>query len=182
MEDYVRKPISRCGAWMGLLVVGLTAVWARAGAQGVSDGRRNVLSINPLGIPFEWFTLEFEHGTKGPMSFGLAGSYLGVSDGSYSSLDAKLRFYPNEEGPKGFSVGISAGVTRLTEDFGDTNSDEVRPTVGVVIDYNWLLGRNKRFFVGTGVGAKRVLGVNDNDFIDINFAYPTVRFQVGVRY
>ena len=34
---------------------------------------------------------------------------------------------------------------------------ESAPTLGVVLDHNWLLGRRRRFLVGTGIGARRVL-------------------------
>lgn len=165
------------------LVLGLSALPAGATAQDAGPARRNVLSLNPLGIPFEYFSAEYERQLTSLASLGLTGSYLGWGDGDYSTAEVKLRFYPNEEWPGGFSLGLSAGTTRLTEErFQEPDVRETRPTVGVIVDYNWLLGRSKRLVVGLGVGAKRVLGARDDDFNDLSVAYPTARFQVGLRY
>ena len=84
------------------------------------------------------------------------------------------------------SVGMSAGLTRVrAEEFDGTGgrerNSETRPSLGVIVDYNWILGRTRRFVVGTGVGAKRIFGLDD-DFIDANVGYPTARFQVGFLF
>lgn len=142
---------------------------------------RNLFSLNPLAIPFEYVSAEYERMASGLVSFGLAGSYFGAfSDRSYSTLEGKLRFYLNEEGPKGFSLGLGAGITRVGDN--DTQFDDesfTRPTVSVLADYNWLLGKGDRFLVGAGVGTKRILGGDDVSFA---LVYPTFRFQIGVRY
>lgn len=158
---------------------------ATARSQDAAPARRAVVTINPLGIPFEYFSGEFERVLTGLTTAGLTFSYLGFDDESYSTLEGKVRFYPNEEAPKGFSVGLSAGLTRLGDDRFDGNrvvrDYETRPSVGVVVDYNWILGRTKRFLVGTGVGAKRILGTS-GDLIDIDIGYPTARFQIGFLF
>jgi hypothetical protein len=52
----------------------------------------------------------------------------------------------------------------------------------VVLDYNWLIGQNRRFFVGTGIGAKRLFGdLGNNEFFDIEVV-PLARLQVGVAF
>ena len=158
-------------------------------AQGTAPApRANVLSINPLGIPFEVLSAEFERAASGNVSLGASVGYTSVFDEvDYLSLDAKLRYYPTGPAPKGFSVGISAGYTRITDDFVEvTGGDDTysAPSLGVLVDYNWLLGSTKRFFVGAGLGAKRVFGDDDDDGLDddVNFAYPTARFQVGFTF
>ncbi len=156
-------------------------------AQDPAPARRTLVTINPLGIPFEYLSGEFERVFTGLVSAGATLSYLGIfDDASYATAEWKLRFYPNEEAPKGFSVGMSAGLTRVTADEfdgigGRERNSETRPTVGVIVDYNWILGRTRRFVVGTGVGAKRIFGL-DEDFIDANIGYPTARFQVGFLF
>lgn len=153
---------------------------AAARGLGASD-HRNVFSINPLAIPLEYISAEYERVTSRFATLGLAASYLGAfDDRSYSTVEGKVRFYFNEEAPKGFSVGLGAGVTRIAGK--DSRSDEIsftRPTVLVIADYNWLLGKGDRFMVGGGVGTKRVLGEDNADFGEV---YPTLRFQIGVRY
>lgn len=172
------------GLMVGAMLVGIARGAGAQGAGGTAPiERRNILSLNPLGIPFEYFSLEYERMLSHLASVGLTGSYLGIGDGKYNTLEAKLRFYPNEEGPKGFSLGLAGGITRVSEDNGiDINTSESRPTIAVIVDYNWILGKAKRVVVGTGLGAKRVLGVKSEDFSDIMVAYPTARFQIGIRY
>lgn len=142
---------------------------------------RNVFSINPLGLPFEFFSAEAERKATGIATLGASASYFGLGDAAYLSLDAKLRLYPNAEAPEGFSIGLGAGISRVSEDFGTSDRSSTHPTISVITDYNWLLGKSKRVLVGIGLGAKRVFGDSDG-FDDINFAYPTVRFQVGILF
>lgn len=167
------------------LALGTVSGTHTASAQSPTAlGYRNVISINPLGIPFEYIAIEYERMVSPMTSLGFTGSYFGAEwlDGSYSTGEAKLRFYPNEEGPKGFSIGLAAGITRIAEDvFDGGDRVETRPTAAVLIDYNWILGKSKRVVVGTGLGAKRIFGVGE-DFNDLSVAYPTARFQVGIRY
>jgi hypothetical protein len=177
------------GVMKGVLAVSLALGSAAAGRPAAAQsptavGYRNVFSINPLGIPFEYIAIEYERMVSPMTSLGFTGSYFGAEwlDGSYATGEAKLRFYPNEEGPKGFSLGLAAGITRVSEDVFDADDRvETRPTAAVLIDYNWILGKSKRIVVGTGLGAKRIFGVGD-DFNDLAVAYPTARFLVGIRY
>jgi hypothetical protein len=174
------------GVFMASLLVASAAGSSRVMGQApAAVGYRNVFSVNPLGIPFEYFSAEYERALTGLTSIGLTGSYVGfIDEGSYSTIEGKLRFYPNEEGPKGFSIGMSAGITRVSVDrFDEPDDSESKPSLGVIIDYNWLLGKTKRVVVGTGLGAKRIFGVgSDFDDDDIPLAYPTARFQVGLRF
>lgn len=167
------------------LIVAMSATAASLEAQ--APERRNLISLNPLGIPFEYISGEYERMISGLTSFGLQGSYLNFDDGSYSTVEAKLRFYPNEEWPKGFSVGLAGGITRVTGDqYNDVSQQperesETRPTIAVIVDYNWVMGKAQRVIVGAGVGAKRLIGTS-GDFLDIDTGYPTARFQIGVKF
>ena len=72
---------------------------------------------------------------------------------------------------RGFSVGLSGGFLRYSSRGGPTDAQRVAsiaPTLGVVVDYNWMLGVNRRFLVGTGVGAKRVLARRRADRADVD--------------
>lgn len=140
-----------------------------------------MVSINPLGLPFQYVSAESESRVTKMVTLGSSLSWLSVDDGDYLSFEAKLRIYPNEEGPKGFSIGVGAGATHLKVHDFDGDHSTTRPTVSVITDYNWLLGKTKRFLVGTGVGAKRIFG-DDTNFGSINFAYPTARFQIGLLF
>jgi hypothetical protein len=147
--------------------------------------RRNAFAINPLGIPFEIVSIEFESALHD--AFTLAGnfSYFSPDDYTRSSFEVKGRLYPNERAPQGFSVGFGVGGvnTRETIDVNgiDERRDHTAPSIGVYVDYNWLLGRSNRFFVGTGVGAKRILRDRD-DFDSAPRVYGTARFLIGVAF
>lgn len=158
---------------------------ARGEAQARPSRGNTLVSINPLGLPFEYVAAEIERKASNLATLGGSLSYLGLDDESYFSLEGKLRLYPNEEAFRGFSIGLGAGLSRVREDYfdGASNRDRstMRPTIAVIADYNWLLGRNQSVLVGMGVGAKRILG-DDDDFGNINFMYPTARFQVGVIF
>jgi len=48
-----------------------------------------------------------------------------------------------------------------------------------MLDYNWLLGAQKGFYVGLGAGAKAVF-ISDKDIADkATVRYPTGRISVG---
>lgn len=149
-------------------------------------GGRTMISLNPLGLPFKYVSGELEQKISNIATIGGAVSYLDVSDESYTSFEAKLRLYPNEEAFKGFSIGLAGGVSRLSgieacDSFNCNTGSRTGPSIAVLADYNWLLGKSKRVLVGTGVGAKRIF-VDDNDLNDVLVAYPTVRFQVGMIF
>ena len=161
------------------------ALGAQTSTASTGD-RRNVLSVNPLGIPFEYISAEYEGVVSKPFTLGGNVSYATFSDYTYSSFELKGRLYPGEEAPKGFSVGLGAGLSNIRGQLVcfDNCSDGTRthPSVHVFVDYNWLLGKGKRFFVGTGVGAKRIFGGIDREFSNADAVYPTVRFQLGTNF
>ena len=147
--------------------------------------RRNAFSINPLGIPFEVVSIEFE--TAVHDAFTIAGnfSYFSPDDYTRSSFELKGRLYPNELALQGFSVGFGVGGVNTRETISvngiDERQDQTSPAIGVYVDYNWLLGRSNRFLVGTGLGAKRILHERD-EFENAPRVYGTARFLIGVAF
>jgi hypothetical protein len=179
-----------------LLAAALLAIASgTAGAQSTPAARPaavQTLSVNPLYVPFGGIVLEFERATASRgLSVGFGAAHydpVGDDDDTYSSAEAKLRFYPGERAPRGFSLGLTAGVGRADGESCCTRTGEVEDrvrtgaTAGVVLDYNWLIGQNRRFFVGTGIGAKRLFGdLGNNEFFDIEVV-PLARLQVGVAF
>ena len=120
-------------------------------------------------------------------AFTLAGNFSYFSPDEYtrSSLEVKGRLYPNERALRAFSVGLGLGAVNTREnvdiDGALVKQDKTHPSIGVYVDYNWLLGKTSRFFVGTGLGAKRILGESD-DFEEAPFVYGTARFLIGVAF
>lgn len=179
-----------------VILIGATAprlgAQQRTAASGTSaqpsaelSERRRVFSINPLGIPFEIVSVEFEGVLQGAFSIAGNFSYFSPDDYTRSSFEVKGRLYPNEEAPRAFSVALGLGAvnTRENVDVAGITSrrDKTHPSIGVYVDYNWLLGRGNRFFVGTGAGAKRILGDSD-EFDEAPFVYGTARFLIGVAF
>lgn len=176
---------------------------------------RSTASVNLLGIPFGWLAAEGEravgtHGVAvGAGVFSTLG--FGIDDGDYrfTSAQAKLKYYPSENGLRGFSVGVTAGVASARDVVYDGVYDggavlapattpssstsyqvtkvELRthartaPTLGVVLDYNFLVGRRRRFLVGLGVGARRAL-VSERTRGPLDRALPDGRLQVGFGF
>ena len=158
---------------------------SRTGQPATIASRRSAFAINPLGIPLEIVSVEFEGALHD--AFTLAGnfSYFSPDDFTRSSFEVKGRLYPNEQAPRGFSVGLGLGGVNTRENVeveGATERrDETYPSIAVYVDYNWLLGKSSRFFVGAGVGAKRILG-DDDEFDEAPFVYGTARFLIGVAF
>jgi hypothetical protein len=194
------SPSFICSAIVGLFVVAGPVGTAAAQASGpvradstatqslqqVARSRSRVFSVNPLGIPFEIVSVEFEGALQG--AFTLAGNFSYFSAGddyTRSSLELKGRLYPNEQAPRAFSVGFGLGAVNTREYVDEATErtllDKTYPSIGVYVDYNWLLGRSDRFFVGTGLGAKRILGDSD-EFEDAPFVYGSARFLIGVAF
>ncbi|MDB4878059.1 MAG: hypothetical protein JWM41_4505 [Gemmatimonadetes bacterium] len=174
------------------------AVVARsASAQAAPTGtlipiaNRSYIGFNPLGIPFDIFTVEAESGVAQGITLGGVGSYIDVNNDRYTSFDFKFRYYPGEVVLRGFSLGASVGYLGFsTSDFPRTQTNQAvgreslsAPTIGVIADYNWLLGSQRRFLVGTGVGAKRVLAsAEERQRVNLDRAYLTARFTVGLAF
>jgi hypothetical protein len=141
------------------------------------------VAIDPLGIPFDIGSVEFETGVAPALTIGGAGSYTELGDRTYSSADFKVRYYPEGVVLRGLGVGGSLGVTHFAYTAGEPRQTLNAPTAGVVVDYNWLLGTQQRFLVGTGVAAKRILaGSADRDRVDVDRAYASARFVIGLAF
>jgi hypothetical protein len=148
---------------------------------------RTYISVNPLGIPFDIFSAEVESGIAQGMTLGGSVSHIDLGDERTSSAEFKFRYYPGEVVLRGFSVGASVGLLRYSDirDNGLLQSRETldTPTLGVILDYNWMLGAQRRFIIGTGIGAKRILASSqDRDRVGLDRAQASGRFTVGIAF
>ncbi|MEO6878509.1 MAG: hypothetical protein ABI205_08520 [Gemmatimonadaceae bacterium] len=184
------------GLGVALAALASVALVGSAGAQAASPSglvpiaNRSYIGINPLGVPFDIFTVEAETGVAQGITLGGAGSYIDVDHDRYQSLDFKFRYYPGEVVLRGFSLGGTVGYLSYSSPAccGSPTDPNARrsvtsPTVGILTDYNWMLGLDRRFIVGTGLGAKRVLAsAADRDGAGLDRAYITARFTVGLAF
>jgi hypothetical protein len=172
-------------------LVAVLAVGALARSAGAQESvsrvpirYRTYISINPLGIPFDLFSAEVESGIAQGMTLGASGSHIDVGDERFSSADFKFRYYPSEVVLLGISVGASVGMLRYS-DIRDAGVREAldAPTFGVILDYNWMLGAQRRFVVGTGIGAKRILASSEErKRVGLQQAQVTGRFTMGIAF
>lgn len=158
-------------------------------AQAVSTGSNpmQVISIQPLSAMLTVYAGEFERRLTPTVTVGVGGTYwsAGEDEFTYTSGDIKLRYYPSGQALEGFAFGGSVGMTSVeageenTEDSGSASG----PNIGVLLEYSWLLGAQRNFFVGLGAGAKALL-ISDDEFSDdsLTLRYPTARLSVGLAF
>jgi hypothetical protein len=188
-------PLSTYGGLMtrrlafALLTATLTATTVRAQTVDLPV-QANVLSINPFGFLFEWYSIEYERAFSSTASWSIGVGHIELGDTNEeetsTSADVRLRYYPTAEAPTKFSAGIAFGYSRVTDE------DEVDNTVvqdefdalsiGIDLGYSWLLGRTRQFFIGAGIGAKRLFLLGEDDDDDETFGHPTVRLSIGYAF
>jgi hypothetical protein len=178
----MRRPVLA----LSLVAAAAHASPARA-QQDSTPAKRQVLSIQPISAVLTVYAAEYERAFLPVFTFGLGATGFFPDEISYTSADVKVRYYPQEVPLTGFSFGGSVGFTRVSEDFeefdGGTDSETASgPSAGVTVDYGWLLGRRRSFYVGLGAGAK-VLFVDEDEFSDdLLVRYPTARLSIGYAF
>ena len=164
--------------WLQVLPVAamaLLGLFPYAGAaqqQGTKEPvpHNQVLSANPFLLLFEWANVEYERKISPTGTVGMAGSWISLDEGNedYLSLNAFYRYYPQAAVLTGFSFGGKAGIYRVS----DNNEDAMAFGLGFDLGYSWLLGANRNFYIGLGIGATRLFG---GDLEDSSATIPTVR-------
>ena len=174
-----------------ILAVAALLPLAAASGQEVatpSVAPRNVLSIQPINAVLAAYSAEYERQVAAALTLGAGGTYFKsgntVDDVTYKSGDIKLRYYPNGTALMGFSFGGSAGFSSISGfDINGAPLSLSGPSIGVLLEYQWLLGVKRNFAVALGLGAKAVL-VKDSTFSNGHSAarYPTARISVGYAF
>lgn len=154
-----------------VLFAGFTAPSARAQSLE-SSTHKQAISANPFGLLLNLFNAEYERVISESSTAGLGGStYFGSSD-NYVNADVFWRFYPSGNPLSGWAFGVKAGLTRVGDEgtfFG----------AGFDVNRSWVLGKNDDFYVGVGLGLKRMYVSNDASF-DLKYI-PTFRL-INVGY
>lgn len=188
------RPVFALVAAMLATAVVAPAAEAQAVPTGATPVRyyRGVIGLNPLGIPFDIVSIEGEGAVAPGITAAAALSHFAPEDDRFTSGDVKLRYYPGETALDGFSVGVGVGFTKRSSTEctympdGQCVSDRqsaTGPTLSVLADYNFLLGQRRRFFVGTGIGAKRwVVSRDTRERVGAERAWVFGRFLVGLAF
>ncbi len=165
---------------LALLAAGvlLSALPGDVEAQARSQ-YENVLSANPFLLLMEWFNAEYERAVTDAATVGVSMATISRDNDDdegvrYSSMDLIWRYYPQGIPFDGWSFGASLGVTRVS-------SQGTHAGIGFDVNRSWLMGANDNFYIGVGIGLKRLLGASfEND--ELVFI-PTLRLvNVGFAF
>lgn len=165
-------------------VLALVCLTPRLASAQERTGKAAVISIQPISAMLTVYAGELELAMSRSATIGVGGTYWSpdVIDGDFNYLsgDVKVRYYPEGRAFQGFSFGGSVGVTHLSASANSSSSGSASgPSIGVMLDYNWLLGAEKAFYIGLGLGAK-TLFISDKSVADqATLHYPTMRLSVG---
>ncbi len=148
-----------------------------------------IASIQPINLVFTIVSAEYEQKLGAASTWGIGANYwaagpLGGS-GNYTSGEFKLRYYPDGTALHGFSIGASAGYVSISGGNGDSfrSGALAGPSFGVLLEYQWLLGKTKSFVVAIGAGAKAILVTQDRtSSSDSALRYPTMRISIGYAF
>lgn len=129
-----------------------------------------VLSANPFLLLAEWFNVDLERRVGKAAALDVQGSLITLDGGDedYMSVNATYRFYPQGAALTGFYFGPKAGIHRVD----DLTQDAVVFGAGFELGYNWLLGVDRNFAIGLGLGASRLFG---GDLDEDSVYLPTAR-------
>lgn len=176
------------------IAIALVALASPAFAQGAGTltpvARKNTLSTSPVADILGFINGEYQRKVTEGATLGVsAATYEWDDDERYSNVMLLGRYYPQGAALTGFFIGGRVGAHRIeytTWDYGPNNftpnpieKTETRPAIGIDVGYDWLLGKKRNVLIGTGVGAMRLLGTGDDDFL---VAFPTARVNVGFAF
>ena len=151
-----------------------------------------IISVNPFLPLFGYFQAEYEHRLAKNASIGISGAHMKLNH-IYTSVDVKLRLYPQERVLEklGISAGLGYGRVKRQDDITcdplssfpcvDGKASASAPTFGVEAQYQWLLGASRSTAVAIGGGAKRFF-ISDEKSNGLERVVPTLRLTIGYAF
>lgn len=155
--------------------------------------RAQAVSVLPLHAAFGFYAGDYERAVGQTVTAGLGASYFSLGGGGdedeefrYSSVEAKLRYYPSGDPLNGLSFGLTAGPTfvRADDDFdGEAEPDEDITAFGVGFEIarSHIMGIDRHFYYGYGAGFKRLFVVSGAE-TGAEMALPTLRLSIGYAF
>lgn len=133
------------------------------------------LAINPLFLAAGTFNTEFETVVNSRWSAG-ANLWYEFDNVEARFAYLKLLYHPLHPGLEGLGLGPTAGViTRYREEGKpEQQSSDTAPTLGAIVQYNWLLGKRDNWLLGLGFNLHATL----KDYADNS---PLRRFDGDLR-
>jgi hypothetical protein len=167
------------------------AAHADAQARGTrtvpAPGPKNVLSIQH-GVAFPVLGLEYERANSATSTFGIGGFHYtqgaGKEEVKFTSGEVRLRYYPGRVALQGFSLGGAIGFASVKGTSpGFIAESQAAPTIGLMAEYQMLLGEKKNFSLAAGLGTKAVfVGKDEITSPDFRAKYPTARIAIGFAF
>jgi len=183
MSSVIRSVVRRRAARVAVAAFLLLAARAPVGAQESSPPpphpRRTIVAVNPIGLVAGIASGEIERVVSPSVGLSAGATRWSLLSGqllSYTSVDARLRYYVSGTAPTGVSFGVVGGMTHVASAAAGQSTDAIG--TGVEINYGELAGRDRRLFLGVGAGAKRLFPLRQ-ELERFRFAYPTARVAVG---
>lgn len=144
--------------FLGCLMASLIPGRAEAQDEGTRTPVQHdqVISANPFLLLWEFANVEYERKISPSGTVGVVGSTLSLDDGDarYTSLNGFYRYYSQGAALTGFYLGGRLGFHK-----GSAEDEDVHAYgLGIDVGYSWLLGSNRNFFIGIGIGATRLFG------------------------
>jgi hypothetical protein len=177
-----------------LIAIALLALASPAIAQDSGTKtpvtHKQTLSTSPVADILGFINGEYQRKVTESATLGVsAATYEWDDDDRYSNVMFLGRYYPQGAALTGFFIGGRIGAHRIdyeTWEFNPngftsttTKKTETRPAIGIDVGYEWLLGAKRNVVIGTGVGAMRLLGNSEDNFL---IAFPTARLNVGFAF
>ncbi len=196
MRHTLVRTAVRTAALIGAVAVGATTL----SAQSLSDQTRDavaktptkVISVNPFLPLFGYFQAEYEHRVAQNASIGISGAHMKLDD-LYTSVDVKLRLYPQDRVLEKLALAAGLGFGRIKRQDNITCDPEAliqcvdgqasasAPTFAVEGQYQWLLGASRSTAVAIGGGVKRYF-ISDAKSEGLERVVPTLRLTIGYAF
>jgi hypothetical protein len=147
------------------------------------------ISFLPVHAAFGFYAGDYERAIGHTVTAGLGASYFSLGDDDdfdYSSVEAKVRYYPSGDVLNGMSFGLTVGPTFVSADDdldGETEADEDLTAFGIGFEIarSHLMGVDRHFYYGYGAGFKRLFVVSGMES-GAELALPTLRLSIGYAF
>jgi hypothetical protein len=141
---------------------------------------RTYIAVNPMGLALDIATVEVENAVAQGVTVGGVGSYINIEDARFTTFDFKVRYYPGDVVLRDWSLGGTIGYTRFSNLVNGTRETLNAPTLGIIVDRNWMPGRGQHVVIGTGLGLKRIItSSEERTRVDMERALVTGRLIIG---
>jgi hypothetical protein len=155
-----------------------------AQATQVPVDHQQALTGSPLLGLAGFVVLEYERKISPSTTLGVVGAAYDFDAERYRTARMLFRYYPQGAALSGFFVGAQSGLYRFDDRPrvpSEVGVDAWDSSLGIGVDlgYNWLLGADRHFSIGLGLGLTRLFGRDAGE----SEYFPTGRFiHMGVAF